>query len=87
MVFENKAKGLQYEIYPTTQDKVLKRIDLHTGLAEEINKIIAVVNNDSVVKINNGILGTLAFMCLIEKLENLSESDAINYLKTESLKL
>ena len=86
MLFEEKAKEKGYLTYPTSQDTVYKRIGLDKSLAEEINKVISVVNKESgIVQINNSILGTLAFNCFFKQLEALSEDDAIKYIRNKAL--
>lgn len=86
MLFKEKGKGINYIQYTEDKKTVERRIKFKKDLAEEVNKLIAVFNNDSeAVKLNNSIVVNVALNCLIKQLTNLPEEEIIQVLETKAL--
>lgn len=85
MLFENKRNEvtvLHYEDRKTVERKIkFKKL-----LAEEVNVLIAVFNKETMFKLNNSILVNIAMNNFFKQLEDLSEAETIELLKTEFIK-
>ena len=63
-----------------------RRINFKRALAEEINVLIAVFNNENeAVKLNNTIVVNVALNCFLKQLENIPEEEALAYLEKKAL--
>ena len=78
MVFEEKSKGLIIKRYP---DGVERHVYLDRERAYELSKIKTVYENEVFRKISFNVLIKIAIDSLMESIEDLSEEEAINYLK------
>lgn len=85
MLFENKRNEvtvLHYEDRKTVERKIkFKKL-----LAEEVNVLIAVFNKETMFKLNNSILVNIAMNNFFKQLEDLSEAETLELLKTEFIK-
>lgn len=85
MLFKNKRKEvtvLHYEDRKTVERKIkFKKL-----LAEEVNVLIAVFNKETMFKLNNSILVNIAMNNFFKQLEDLSEAETLELLKTEFIK-
>ena len=85
MLFENKRNEvtvLHYEDRKTVERKIkFKKL-----LAEEVNVLIAVFNKETMFKLNNSILVNIAMNNFFKQLEDLSEVETLELLKTEFIK-
>ena len=85
MLFE-KIDSIKYRKYTSDISEVTRHIDLSKETAEEVNKVIATVNNGNKnFKLNNSILFNIAIKKLFKELEELPEEDAIKILRKEAL--
>lgn len=85
MLFE-ELKGIKYRKYTSDITEVTRHINLRKTTAEEVNKVIAVVNKDNKnFKINNSILFNIAIKKLLDELEELPTEEAIQVLLKEAL--
>ena len=86
MIFEEKKQSVKPVRYTEDRKTLSRRISFKRLLAEDINTVIAVFNNESeVVKLNNSILVNIALNCFIRQLEQLPEEEAIEYLEKKAL--
>lgn len=85
MLFED-FKEIKYRKYSADTVEVSRHIEIKKAIAEEINKVIAVVNKENKgVKINNTILFNLAIKKYFKELAELPSEEAIKLLKTSAL--
>ena len=86
MLFEEKKKSVKPVRYTEDRKTLSRRISFKRLLAEEINTVIAVFNNESeAVKLNNSILTNIAMNCFLKQLGQLTEEEAIEYLEKKAL--
>lgn len=86
MIFEEKKKSVNPIRYTEDRKTLSRRIEFKRVLAEDINTVIAVFNNESeAVKLNNSILVNIAMNCFIKQLEQLTEEKALEYLEKKAL--
>lgn len=86
MIFKEKKQYVKPVRYTEDRKTLSRRISFKRLLAEEINTVIAVFNNESeAVKLNNSILVNIAMNCFIKQLEQLTEEEAIEYLERKAL--
>lgn len=78
MVFNKKKEGLIIKRYPNGMDR---HIYLDSERALKISTIQTVYQHDVLKKLSYNLLMKIAIDSLIESLEELSEEEAINYLK------
>lgn len=78
MVFNEKKEGLIIKRYPNGMDR---HIYLDSERALKISTIQTVYQHDVLKKLSYNLLMKIAIDSLIESLEELSEEEAINYLK------
>lgn len=86
MIFQEKRKKVNSIKY--TEDRITlgRRIGFKRALAEEINVLIDVFNNESeVVRINTSVLVNMAMNCFLRQLEKLPEEKALEYLENKAL--
>lgn len=87
MLLKEKAKKVNFLTYSEDRKTIERRINFKKELAEEINTVIAVFNNESeVVKINNSILVNVAMNCFFKQLEGLTEEEIVEILEEKALK-
>ena len=85
MVFE-EIQDIKYRKYTSAVDTVERHIALTTEVAEELNKLIAVVNKgNKAVKLNSTILFNLAMKSYLRELENMASEEIISFLRKEAL--
>lgn len=85
MVFE-EIQDIKYRKYTSDVDTVERHIALTTEVAEELNKLIAVVNKgNKAVKLNSTILFNLAMKSYLRELENMASEEIISFLRKEAL--
>ena len=85
MLFEEFEK-IKYRKYTSDITEVTRHIDLEKATAEEINKVIAVVNNgNKAFKLTNSILFNIAVKKFFKELEELPSEEAIRLLRKETL--
>ena len=85
-MFKEKSKEVNFLKYTSDKKRIERRIKFKKALAEEVNKIIAVFNNESeVLKINNSILVNISLNCLLKKLAELPEEEIIQVLEEKAL--
>jgi len=85
-MFKEKSKEVNFLKYTSDKKTIERRIKFKKALAEEVNKIIAVFNNESeVLKINNSILVNISLNCLLKKLAELPEEEIIQVLEEKAL--
>lgn len=78
----NEVTVLHYEDRKTVERKIkFKKL-----LAEEVNVLIAVFNKETMFKLNNSILVNIAMNNFFKQLEDLSEAETLELLKTEFIK-
>lgn len=86
MIFQEKRKEVNSIRYTEDRKTLGRRIGFKRALAEEINVLIDVFNNESeVVRINNSVLVNIALNCFIKQLEKLPEEEALEYLEKKAL--
>lgn len=86
MIFKEKRKGVKSVRYTEDRLTLGRRISFKRALAEEINVLIAVFNNENeAVKLNNSIVVNVALNCFLKQLENISEEEALVYLEKKAL--
>lgn len=86
MIFEEKKKSVNPIRYTEDRKTLSRWIEFKRVLAEDINTVIAVFNNESeAVKLNNSILVNIAMNCFIKQLEQLTEEKALEYLEKKAL--
>ena len=86
MIFQEKRKGVNSIKYTEDRKTLGRRIGFKRALAEEINVLIDVFNNESeVVRINNSVLVNIAMNCFLKQLEKLPEEEALGYLEKKAL--
>ena len=78
MVFREKSNGLIIKRYINGMDR---HAYLDSERAYELSKIKTVYENEVFRKISFNVLIKIAIDSLIESIEDLSEEEAINYLK------
>ena len=78
MVFNEKKEGLIIKRYPNGADK---HIYLDSERALEVSTIQTVYQQETLKKLSFNLLMKIAIDSLIESLEELSEEEAMNYLK------
>lgn len=85
MLFK-EIDSIKYRKYTSDVTEVTRHIDLTKDTAEEVNKVIAVVNKGNKnFKINNSILFNVAIKKLFKELEELPSEEAIKLLRKEAL--
>ena len=85
MVFE-EITGIKYRKYTSDVDTVERHITLTTEVAEELNKLIAVVNKgNKAVKLNSSILFNLAMKFYLNELKNMDSEEIISFLRKEAI--
>ena len=88
MIFEEKSKEINYRKYSNRIKSIERRITLNSGLAEELNIMIAVFSNaERTIKMNTSILCSIALNNYLKELYELNEDDAIEKIKKEVLNL
>ena len=87
MLFEDKAKHYEYKTYDTNRTEIRRNIYYITPIAEEINRILAVLDHESLVAIDNSILANVSMKLTIEYLNSLSEDEAIERIEMEAMKM
>jgi len=86
MIFQEKRKEVNSIRYTEDRKILGRRIGFKRALAEEINVLIDVFNNESeVVRINNSVLVNIAMNCFLKQLEKLPEEEALEYLEKKAL--
>ena len=86
MIFQEKRKEVNSIKYTEDRKTLGRRIGFKRPLAEEINVLIDVFNNESeVVRINNSVLVNIAMNCFLKQLEKLPEEEALEYLEKKAL--
>lgn len=78
MVFEEKSIGVTFKNYTGIMDR---HIYLDSERASNLSKIQAVYEKEVLRKISYNMIVKIAIDTLIESIEDLSEEEAINYLK------
>lgn len=78
MVFREKSNGLIIKRYPNGMDR---HAYLDSERAYELSKIKTVYENEVFRKISFNVLVKIAIDSLMESIGDLSEEEAINYLK------
>ena len=85
MVFE-EITDVKYRKYTSDVETVERHIALTTEVAEEINKLIAVVNKgNKAIKLNSTILFNLAIKSYFKGLDELDSEEVISFLRKEAL--
>ena len=85
MLFK-EINSVKYRRYTSDTSEVTRHIDLKKETAEEVNKVIAVVNKgNKTFKLNNTILFNVAIKKLFKELEELPTEEAIQLLRKEAL--
>lgn len=85
MVFE-EITDIKYRKYTSDVETVERHITLTTEVAEELNKLIAVVNKgNKAVKLNSTILLNLAMKSYLNELNKLDSEEVIVFLRKEAL--
>lgn len=78
--------SVKYRRYTSDTSEVTRHINLKKETAEEVNKVIAVVNKGNKnFKLNNTILFNVAIKKLFKELEELPTEEAIQLLRKEAL--
>lgn len=78
--------SVKYRRYTSDTSEVTRHINLKKEIAEEVNKVIAVVNKENKnFKLNNTILFNVAIKKLFKELEELPTEEAIQLLRKEAL--
>lgn len=86
MVFEKKSKEIFSVRYTEDRKNISRRISLKRALAEETNKIVAVVNNESeAVKLNQSLLTNIGLNCFLKHLNKLTEEEQLKYLQSKAI--
>ena len=86
MMFE-EVTDIKYRKYTSEITEVHRHIDIKKELAEEVNKVIAVVNHgNKAFKINNTILFSIAIKKYFETLEGLTTEEIIEIIRKEGIK-
>ncbi len=86
MIFKEKRNGVKSVRYTEDRKTLGRRINFKRALAEEINVLIAVFNNENeAVKLNNTIVVNVALNCFLKQLENIPEEEALAYLEKKAL--
>ena len=86
MIFQEKRKEVNSIRYTEDRKTLGRRIGFKRPLAEEINVLIDVFNNESeVVRINNSVLVNIAMNCFLKQLEKIPEEEALEYLEKKAL--
>lgn len=81
-MLENKK--IKYKKYSETQIAVKRQINFKKGVAEDINKIIAIINENSYgITLNSSILINIALESYFSYLDSLEEKEAIDLLKNK----
>ena len=83
MIFKEKSKGLKIVTYPEERKTLERRIKFRRLIAEDLNEVIAVFNNEEDVpfKIDSTILVNLAVNNFFNNLKKLPEEDIIEFIK------
>ena len=82
-----EVNDVKYRKYTSDVTEVHRHIDIKKELAEEINKVLAVVNKgNKAFKINNTILFSIAIKKYFETLEGLTTEEIIEIIRKEGLK-
>lgn len=82
-----EVNDIKYRKYTSDVTEVHRHIDIKKELAEEINKVLAVVNKgNKAFKINNTILFSIAIKKYFETLEGLTTEEIIEIIRKEGLK-
>ena len=86
MIFQEKRKEVNSIKYTEDRKTLGRRIGFKRALAEEINVLIDVFNNESeVVRINSSVVVNIAMNCFLKQLEKLPEEEALEYLEKKAL--
>lgn len=86
MIFQEKRKEVSSIKYTEDRKTLGRRIGFKRALAEEINVLIDVFNNESeVVRINSSVVVNIAMNCFLKQLEKLPEEEALEYLEKKAL--
>lgn len=81
-----KDLDLKYATYEPTKKEVDRHIIFKTEVAEEVNKIVSAVNQETNIKAHSSIIVEMAVKYYVEHLEALTTDDAIKELKTDLTK-
>lgn len=85
MVFEEITE-IKYRKYTSDVGTVERHITLTTEVAEELNKLIAVVNKgNKAVKLNSSIFFNLAMKSYLNELKNMDSEEIISFLRKEAI--
>ena len=77
-------KKIKYKKYNQNQFVVKRQINFKKGVAEDINKIIAIINENSYgLTLNSSILTNIALESYFSYLDSLEEKEAIDLLKNK----
>ena len=81
-MLENKK--IKYKKYNQNQFAVKRQINFKKGVAEDINKIIAIINENSYgLTLNSSILTNIALESYFSYLDSLEEKEAMDLLKNK----
>lgn len=86
MILED-VTDVKYRKYTSDVEIVNRHLYIKKELAEEVNKVLAVVNNgNKAFKINNTVLFSIAIKKYFETLEGLTKEEIIEIIRKEGLK-
>lgn len=95
MIFKKISKGVKYKKYSKEQPVVNRNIDFKTGLAEDVNELIATVNSltrqDKLPirtfrnELNSTVVVNLAIKSYLKNLKGLADEEIIELVKNEAI--
>lgn len=86
MIFEEKSRDVNFRKYPNEQKVVNRKITFKKSVAENINLIISVFNNEEqALRLNNSILLNIAMEHYFQAINDIDEESAIKELRNKVL--